>query len=230
MLFGGSAPGGLEVAATAVQTTRDGTEFLLHLVQLAKRNGQKTIRAERNPFFELQLLFELVAPETERGFRPRCEIGFKVIDVSLDGGRGFRGRICKVAEDVQIVERGESAREVNVDELEDAAPALESHLDEDARAFLDVVAGRLDKPRHLPQFRHDAAGAIGLGSVGEQRLSREARSDQVCVQLRIALPGAHFLEVEHPRFDIRGHDGMFNSLGWRERAWIDLMKTPAESG
>src|SRR5437762_6764964 len=110
MLFGGGAPRGLEVATTAVQTARDGTEFLLHLVQLAKRNRQKAIRAERNAFFELQLLFELVAPETERGFRPRREIGFQVIDISLDGGRSFSGCIRKVAEDVQIVERGESAR------------------------------------------------------------------------------------------------------------------------
>src|SRR5206468_4231075 len=117
------------------------------------------------PFFELQLLFELVAPETERGFRPRREIAFQVIDISLDGGRSFSRCIRKVAQDVEIVERGESARQVNVDELEDAAPTLESHLDEDAWAFLDVVAGGLDKPRHLPQFRHDAAGAFGLGRV-----------------------------------------------------------------
>ena len=144
---------------------------------------------------------------------------------------GFRGRIRKVAEDVQIVERGEAARQVDVDELQDAAPALEPHLDEDARAFLDVVAGRLDKPRHLPQFRHDAAGAVGLGRVGKQRLSREARSDQVRVELRIALPGAALPRSSNIRASIfDGDDGMFDLLGRRERAGIDLMKTPAESG
>ena len=126
----------------------------------------------------------------------------------------------------------ENARgQVAFDELEDAAPALEPRLDEDARTFLDVVAGRLDEPRHLPQLRHDAPGPLGLGRVGKERLAGQTRADDVRVELRIPLPGAAPPRTRTSALRCSTATiGMFDLFDGRQRAWVDLMQTPTESG
>ena len=89
----------------AVQAAGDAAELLLDLAQLAQRDRQQAVRAQRDAFLELQLLLELLATEPERGLGARREIGLEVLDVRLDGGGGLRRRVGEVAEDVQIVER-----------------------------------------------------------------------------------------------------------------------------
>ena len=87
-----------------------------------------------------------------------------------------------------VVDVGKRARQIVVDELEGAAHRLDADLDEDAGRILDVVARRLNQPRRLAQLRQDAAGALGGGRVGEQRLAGQARREDVGVELRVASP------------------------------------------
>ena len=214
----------------AVQAARDAPEFFLHLVQLAQRDRQEPIGRQRDAFLELQLLFELVAAEAERGLGAWREVGLQVVDVRLHGGRRLRGRVRQVAKDVQIVERRERAGQICVDELQDTAPALEPRLHEDPGALLDVVARRLDEPRHLPELRYDAPRAIGLGRVRKERLAGEAGPKKIGVQLRIALPRPYLFEIEHARLDVRGDNGVFDAFGRWQRAGVNLVEPPSEAG
>ena len=84
MLVLRGAPRGLDVAA--VHLARDRSELLLHVAQLAQRDREQAIRGERDPFFELEFLLELVAAKTERRFRARREVGFEVVDVRFRRG------------------------------------------------------------------------------------------------------------------------------------------------
>ena len=102
--------------------------------QLARRDRQQPIGAERDAFFELQLLLELVAAEAERGARLRRELGFEVLDVGADGLRRFGLRVGEIAEQVQVVDVGERARQISSMNLQRAAQRLDADLDEDARA------------------------------------------------------------------------------------------------
>ena len=99
---------------------------------------------------------------------------------------------------MEVVEAAERARQIVVDEAQRAAHALEPDLHEDAGGILDVVARRLDQPRHLAQLREHAAGALGERRVVEQRLPGEARREQVGVVLRVALPRPDLFELEEP--------------------------------
>ena len=94
--------------------------------------------------------------------------------IALDRRRRLGGRVGEVAEDVQIVERRERAREIRLDEPQDASPGLEAHLHVDSGALLDVVSRGLHESRHLSQLRDDPACPFGLRSIGKQRLAREA--------------------------------------------------------
>ena len=49
----------------AIETTGDTTEFFLHRSELAQRDRQKALVAERDAVFELQLLFEALLAEAE---------------------------------------------------------------------------------------------------------------------------------------------------------------------
>ena len=182
------------------------------------------------PFFEPQLLLELVAAEPERGARLRRELGFEVLDVGADGLRRFGLRVGEIAEQVQIVDVGERARQIVVDELQRAAHRLDADLDEDAGRVLDVVARGLDQARRLAQLRQHAARALGGRRVGEQRLAGEARREQVGVELRVALPGAHRLELEHPRPQVRGQHPVLEPLDAGQRVAVDLVEAAQVAG
>ena len=109
MLFLGGAPGGL---IGSPPFNRPATERNSSCTSCSSRSAMASRRSarERDAFVELQLLFELLPSEPERGLRARREIGLQVVDVRLDGGRGLGGRVREVAEDVQVVERRERAR------------------------------------------------------------------------------------------------------------------------
>ena len=117
--------------------------------------------------------------------------------------RRFGLRVGEIAEQVQVVDVGERARQVVVDELQRAAHRLDADLDEDAGRVLDVVARGLDQPRRLAQLRQHAARALGRRRVREERLAGEARREEVGVELRVALPGADRFELEHARLQVR---------------------------
>ena len=96
-----------------------------------------------------------------------------------------------------------------------AAHRLDADLDEDAGRILDVVARRLNQARRLAQLRQHAARALGGRRVGEQRLAGEARREDVGVELRVALPGADVLELEHARPQVRGEHAVLEPLDRR---------------
>ena len=83
-------------------------------------------------------------------------------------------RVGEIAEQMEIVDAGEGARQILVDELQRAAHRLDADLDVDAGRILDVVARGLDEPRRLAQLRQHAARAFRRRRVGEQDLRREA--------------------------------------------------------
>ena len=103
-------------------------------MQLARRDREQAIDRQRDAFVEPQLLLELVAPEPERGARLRRDLGFEILDVGADRLRRLGLRVGEIAEQVQIVDVGERARQIVVDELQRAAHRLDADLDEDARA------------------------------------------------------------------------------------------------
>ena len=113
---------------------------------------QQPIVAERHAVFEFQFLLEPLLPEPERGFGPRRQVVFEVVDVGLDGRSCLGRRVGEVAEDVQVVERRKGTRKIGLDESQDAPPGLETDLDVDARAVLDVVLRGLDEAWHLSQL------------------------------------------------------------------------------
>jgi hypothetical protein len=66
----------------AVQPRRGAAEFFLGRAQLARRDVEQAIGADRQPFLELKLLLEPFAPEPERALAPRREIGLEEFDVT----------------------------------------------------------------------------------------------------------------------------------------------------
>ena len=160
-----------------------------------------------------------------RGASSRSEI----LDVAAERGRRLDRRVGEIAEDVQIVERAEGARQILVDEPQRAAQALEADLHEDAGRILDVVLRRLNEARHLAQLGHDTPGALGERGVVEQRLAGEARRQHVGIVLGIALPGAHRLELEEPRADVGLEGRPLEPLDVRQPRRIDGREAPRES-
>ena len=196
----------------AVQAAGQLAELFLRRGQLARRDRQQAIDRQRDAFFEAQLLLEAIAPEAERALGLRPNVGLEIGDVGADRLHRFAARIGEIAEQVHVVDVGEGARQIGVDERHRAAPGVDADLDEDRRRFLDVVARRLHEPRHLPQLRQDAAGALGLGRVGEDRLRRQARRQRVGVDVRVALPRPDRFELELPGADIRRDDLVLDLL------------------
>ena len=178
-------------------------ERLLRRLQLARGDRQQPIDRQRQPFVEPELLLELVAARAGTTRAPRRQLGFEVLDVRADRLRRFGLRVGEIAEQVQVVDARERARQIVVDELQRAAHRLDADLDEDAGRILDVVARRLNEPRRLPQLREHAPRALGRRRVREERLAGEARREDVGVELRVLLPGADLLELEHAAADVR---------------------------
>src|SRR4029078_163698 len=107
------------------------TKLLLHLVELAQGDAQQPIGRKGDSLVQTKLLFDLVAPQAERRFCTRREIALEILDVGLDGRRSLRRGISEIAENVQVVQRDERPRQIDIDELEDATPAFKARLDED---------------------------------------------------------------------------------------------------
>ena len=195
-------------------------------VAMASRRSIGTADA----FFELELLLELLAPQPERSAGLRADLVLEVVHVGSD--RLARLGLCvgELAEQVQVVDVGQRARQVVVDERERSAHRFDAHLDEDAWRLLDVVAGRLNQSRRLAQLREHAAGAFGRGRVREQHLPGKARRQQVRVVLRMPLPGAHLFELEDPALHVGGEHAMLEPLDGRQRFGLDLVEATQIAG
>ena len=194
------------------------------------RDGQQPVDGHRQTFIQLDLALEAVEPHAKRGPSFRRDLVLEVLDVRRDGLRGFGLSIGEVAEQVHIVEAGEGAGQVVIDERQGPAHRFDANLDEDARWFLDVVARRLNDARSLTQLREHAAGAIGDRSMREQGLTSQARSDDVRVVLGIAFPGAHLLELEHAAAQVRAEHAVFEPFGGGQPGRVDLVQTAQVAG
>ena len=190
-------PGGDRIAAVAA--SRDAFEFLLGGFELAQRDLEQRVGADRQSLFEPELFLEDFAPEPERRAAARPELLLEIGRIGPDRASRRHRRIGEIAKQVDVVERGERQREILLDETQRAAHRLEAYLHEDAGRFLDVVAGVLDEARRLPELRQDAAGALLERRIFEQRLAGQARREEVRVELWVALPGPRGLELEETR-------------------------------
>src|SRR5262249_29697175 len=83
---------------------------------------------------------------------------------------------------------------------------------------------------HLPELRQHPPRPIGFRRIREHRLAGDAGGKRVGVHLRAALPGAHLLQLEHPRLEIRGDDGVLDLFGRRQDRRGDLVEATAEAG
>ena len=153
-------------------------------IAMSSRRSAPTVRPSSNR----SLCSKSSRPSRNDPFAARCDLPLEVFDVAAERRRRLGRHVGEIAEDVQVVERAERARQILVDEPQRAAQALESDLDEDARRVLDVVLGRLHESRHLAQLGHDAPGALGERGVAEERLAGEARRQHVGVVLRDCAP------------------------------------------
>ena len=166
----------------------------------------------------------------------RREIPLQVLDVGADRGGRFGRRIRQIAEQVQIAKIAERARQILVDEAQRPAHALEPDLDVDAGGIFDVVARRLNEPRHLAQLRKHAARALGQRRVVEDRLAGQARREDVGVELRAALPRAHLFQLEQPRAQacvergtLQPFERALDALHRRQAGRVDRRKPARES-
>ncbi len=208
---------------------RDAAEFLLRRPQLAARDGEQLVDADREPFLELQLPLELLAAQPERGAGARRQLGLEVAAVAAERVGGFHRRVGQVAQQVEVVHARERARQVVLDELQDALQRVEADLGEDARRLLHVVARGLDEARRLAQLRQHAARPLVLGRVREDRLRGQARRQDVGVELRVPFPGSNLFDFEDPGPDVRGDDRMLDPLDLGEPLERNLIEPAGES-
>ena len=193
------------------------------------RDRQQAIDVDGDALVELKLLLEALAAEPEGTTRARRQL----LEMRDRGGNrlGRFGRgVGEVAEDVQVVERGERPRQIGFDEPLGAAQAFESDFDEDPSRILDVVARRLHQARHLVQLRDHPARALGQRRVVEQNLSGQAGREQIAVQLRITVPGAHRLELEKTRPDRRVERRPLGPLDLGQSRRVDRRQTTGKAG
>ena len=128
---------------------------------------------------------------------------------------------------MQVVDAGEGAGQVGLDELQRPAHRLEADLDEDARGILDVVARGLNQAGRLPQLREHAAGAFGRGRMREQGLPGDARRKGVGIVLRILFPRPNLFELEHPAAQIGSEHAVLEPLGRGQPLAVDFLE-PSE--
>jgi len=160
--------------------------------------------------------------------RARGHVGLEVRDVALQRVGGVSGRVGEIGQQPEVVEVRQRPRQIVLDEAQRAAQRLEADLHEEARRVLDVVARRVEQPRRLPQLRQHAAGTLGDGRVGKERLARQARREQLGVDLGAALPGAQLLELEQPRADVVLDERALDALHRGQPGRIDRREAPAE--
>ena len=153
-------------------------------------------------------------PRRNDAFARGRDVVFEVVDVAADRRAPPPcDASARSASRCRSSSRGERLRQIGVDERHHAAQRVEPDLDEHRGRLFDVVARGLDQARRLPQLRQDAAGALGLRRVVEDRLRGEARGQRLGVGMRIALPRPHVLELEQPRADVRRDNGVLDPLG-----------------
>src|SRR5439155_2223955 len=115
----------------AVHPPGERLERLLRRLELARRDREQAVDWHRKTFVELQLLLELVASEPKRCTRTRSDLRFQVFQVRTDGLGGFGLRVGEIAEQMQVVDAGEGARQISLYELQRSAHRLDTDLDED---------------------------------------------------------------------------------------------------
>ena len=140
----------------------------------------------------------------------------------------FGGRVREVAEQVQVVEIRERARQIVLDEALRAPQALQADLDENAGRILDVVARRLHQSRHLPQLREDPPRALGERRVVEQDLTGDAGREQVAVMLRVAFPGSDGFQFVETGADVGVERGPFEALHFGQPCRVDRREPAGE--
>ncbi len=131
---------------------------------------------------------------------------------------------------MEVVDVAQGTRQVALDEAKRALERVDADFHEDARRVLDVVARRLQQPRRLAQLGQHPARPFGGRSVGKNRLRGQARRQDVGVQVRVALPGAHFLELEQPRAHVVGEHRLLGRFHRPEAGRVDLPQAPREAG
>ena len=223
----GALPGGHRIAA--VQPGGDAAEFVLRRLQLAHRNRQQPIGTDRDAFVELELLLELLPAQPEGSLAARRQILFQILDQPADRVDGFGRGIRQIAQQVQVAQVAERAREVVVDESQGAPEALQPHLHVDAGRILDVVAGRLDDPRDLPELRVHPARPLGKRRVVEQHLTRQARRQDLGVVLEAPLPGPDLFQLEQPGSDVRFQCRSLEPFGVGQARGIDCGQPAGEA-
>ena len=157
---------------------------------------QQLVGRQVDTLVEPQLLLEPRAAETKRSAAPRGHRVPQVRDVRAQGVGGLDRRVREHAEQVQVLQVAECARQVALDEGQQSLERLDADLDEQPRRLGDVLPRRVEQPRHLPQLRTHAPRPLCQVGVGEEGLPGEALRQYVGVVERIALPAAHLLEGE----------------------------------
>ena len=219
------------LGVAAIELGGRDAKLLAGVVQLAFGNGQQPIDGQAaEAFLQPQLLLELVAPEPEGRASLGRLFGFQVVDVPANRGGRLGGRIGEIAEQVEVVDVTQRARQVALDEAQRALERVDADLHEDAGRVLDVVARRLQQSRGLPQLGQDPAGAFGGRRVGEDGLGGQARREDVRVEMRVALPGAHVLELEQPRPHVVGQHRQFGRFDGAKARRVDLPQPAGEAG
>ena len=84
---------------------------------------QQAIDRQRDAFFEAQLLLEAIAAEAERALGLRADVVLEIVDVGADRLHRLGARVGEIAEQVDVVDVRERARQIGVDERHGAAPA-----------------------------------------------------------------------------------------------------------
>jgi hypothetical protein len=130
---------------------------------------------------------------------------------------------------VQVAEVAERARQIVVDESERPPKALQSDFEVDAGRILDVVAGRLNHPRDLPELRVHAPRALRQGRVIEEHLARQAGGQDLRVMLQAPLPRPDLLQLEQPGPDVRLQRRTLQPFGIGEAGGVDGREPPGKS-
>jgi len=203
-------------------------EPLLHRADLAFRDRQQPLCTKRDAVLVAQPSLEPLAPESEAGTTSRRQRLAQVAGVAADSIRRRARRVREVPEQVRVFELTERAGQVALDEGPHPVKRFGAELDEDTGRVLDVGLGRLDQPRCLPQLRHDTPSPLLERGVLEQRLTRQAGRQQLCIVLRVTLPGANLLQLEQPAPDLVGQHPPLELFLGRQTPGRDAVQSPRE--
>src|SRR5262249_6225132 len=128
---------------------------------------------------ETEFLLEFLAPQAKRRASLRRDFRLEILDERSHRLRGFRLRICQIAKQVEVVDRGKSLGKIVVDELQCPAHRFDADFDKDPRWIGDIVASGLNQPRSLAELGEYPARAFVCRGVGKKRLRGETRPKDV---------------------------------------------------